>query len=142
GASWPQFLPHPAREAMATISPWVRSFGWMTSFVLLGLPILLWRRHWNAQTAALSVVLVFHFAGYFMELGSINRSTRELVTRASSFLEPQAQIVLYDTSYESLPFYLKIDRPIWIVSSGKKTSIMGSFYLAEQGARYAPGFDK
>jgi hypothetical protein len=64
------------------------------------------------------------------------------VTRASPFLGPQAQIVLYDTSYESLPFYLKIDRPIWIVSSGEKTSIMGSFYLAEQGARYAPGFDK
>ena len=146
GASWPQFLPHPAREEMATISPWVRTFGLMTSFVLLGLTILLWRLHWTAQTAYLSVVLGFiayiHFAGYFMEVGSINRSTRELVTRASSFLEPQAQIVLYDTSYESLPFYLKIDRPIWIVSSGKKTSIMGSFYLAEQGARYAPGFDK
>jgi 4-amino-4-deoxy-L-arabinose transferase-like glycosyltransferase/predicted dehydrogenase len=146
GASWPQFLPHPARETMATISPWVRTFGWMTSFVLLGLTILLWRLHWTAQTAYLSFVLGFiaylHFAGYFMEVGSINRSTRELVTRASPFLEPQAQIVLYDTSYESLPFYLKIDRPIWIVSSGKKTSIMGSFYLAEQGARYAPGFDK
>jgi 4-amino-4-deoxy-L-arabinose transferase-like glycosyltransferase len=146
GASWPQFLPHPAREAMATISPWVRTFGWMTSFVLLGLTILLWRLHWTAQTAYLSFVLGFiayiHFAGYFMEVGSINRSTRELVTRASPFLQPQAQIVLYDTSYESLPFYLKIDRPIWIVSSGEKTSIMGSFYLAEQGARYAPGFDK
>jgi 4-amino-4-deoxy-L-arabinose transferase-like glycosyltransferase len=146
GASWPQFLPHPAREEMATISPWVRTFGLMTSFVLLGLTILLWRLHWTAQTAYLSFVLGFiaylHFVGYFMEVGSINRSTRELVTRASPFLEPQAQIVLYDTSYESLPFYLKIDRPIWIVSSGKKTSIMGSFYLAEQGARYAPGFDK
>src|SRR5439155_4436725 len=58
------------------------------------------------------------------------------------FLDQKGQIVLYDTSYETLPFYLKIKRPIWIVNSGEKTSVMGSFYLAEQGARYAPGFDK
>jgi hypothetical protein len=34
-----------------------------------------------------------------------------------------------------LPFYLKVSKPFWIIGSGKKDSVWGSFYLAEQAPR-------
>ena len=60
----------------------------------------------------------------------------------SSYIEPDTQVIIYDTSLESLPFYLKINQPIWIVWSGEKASVMGSFYLAEETARSTSGFGR
>jgi hypothetical protein len=48
--------------------------------------------------------------------------------------------ILYDTYLSSLPFYLRIERPIGVVWSGQKSSIMGSFYVAEKAPRPAPGY--
>ena len=80
--------------------------------------------------------------GYILVGSSALRSTRDLATQVSSYIEPDTQVIIYDTSLESLPFYLKINQPIWIVWSGEKASVMGSFYLAEETARSTPGFGR
>jgi hypothetical protein len=40
--------------------------------------------------------------------------------------------VIYDTDLEGLPYYLRVDKPIWLVWSGSKDSVMGSIYIAEK----------
>jgi 4-amino-4-deoxy-L-arabinose transferase-like glycosyltransferase len=143
--SWPDVMPPGARAAMVAISPQVHSFGWMTALVLLGLTFSLLRAYGKTQLIlyfSLGFILYMHFAGYFLEAASNNRSTRELAKNAFRFIEPGTRPVLYDLRYETLLFYLKSDRPVWFVNSGERTNPMGSFYLAEQGARPAPGYAK
>jgi hypothetical protein len=115
--------------------------------IFAGLAILIWSGRWKSQAIlfvglALGLMLYNDFAAHILEISSLKRSTRELVKNAAVYVNPTTQIVIYDTSLESLPFYLRIDRPIWIVWSGQKASIMGSFYVAEQGARAVPGAGK
>jgi len=146
-ASAPQLLPSAARYVAAQTSPLLRFIGLMTSTLFAGLAILIWSGRWKSQTIlfvgfALGVLLYINFAVRILEISSLNRSTRELVRNAAVYVNPTTQIVIYDTSFESLPFYLRIDRPIWIVWSGRKAAIMGSFYVAEQGARAVPGAGK
>jgi hypothetical protein len=119
----------------------------MTSMLFAGLAILIWSGRLKSQAIlfvgfAFGLLLYINFAVRILEISSLNRSTRELVRNAAVYVNPTTQIVIYDTSFESLPFYLRIDRPIWIVWSGRKAAIMGSFYVAEQGARAVPGAGK
>ena len=55
-------------------------------------------------------------------------SIRGLAANAAPYIQPDTQVVIYDATLESLPFYLKINRPIWSVSSGagEKASVFGS----------------
>ena len=45
---------------------------------------------------------------------------------------PGDQLVIYDDFRSSLPFYLEIERPIWVVSAKEDYSIMESYYLTEK----------
>ena len=72
----------------------------------------------------------------------MGRSTKDLAAKAAPYIQQDTQVVIYDTTLESLPFYLKIRRPIWSIWSGEKASVFGSFYLAEKGALSAPGFGR
>jgi 4-amino-4-deoxy-L-arabinose transferase-like glycosyltransferase len=79
----------------------------------------------------------------FMSHVSLASSSKELAARSLEFIRPDDQIVVFDTYVSSLPFYLKVSKPFWIIWSGKKDSVWGSFYLAEQarrlGAQHAAG---
>lgn len=109
-----------------------------------GLGMRAWRGQWKSRTVllvGLSCVLILYLdlVGQTMMASSAARSTRNFAAAASSHLKPDDQLVIYDTELESLPFYLKISAPIWIVWSGRKSSVMGSFYLAEKGVYPMPG---
>lgn len=141
----PRLFPQAARYVAAQASMPTRAIGLLTSLVAAGLAILTWRNRWKSPASlfvglVLGLALYINFADRIVEVSSRQRSTREFVQEASSFVDPTAQIVIYDASFESLPFYCKINRPIWVVWSGRKSAVMGSFYLAEHGARAAPGF--
>ena len=109
-----------------------------------GLGVRAWRGRWKSRTVllvGLSCVFILYLdlVGQTVAASSAGRSTRNFAAGASPHLKPGDQVVLYDTELESLLFYLKISAPIWIVWSGHRTSVMGSFYLAEKGVRSAPG---
>ena len=73
---------------------------------------------------------------------SVTRSASELARKLSGFIEPTDQLVLYDGQLEGLPFYLRTQQPIWIVWSGKKSEVLGSFYIAEARSRPAKSYGK
>ena len=57
------------------------------------------------------------------------RSAKEIAVKALPFLSPTTQMVSYDTYAEGLPFYLKAEKPIWVVThSNKKSTFLGNFY--------------
>lgn len=57
------------------------------------------------------------------------RSAKEIAVKALSFLTPATQMVSYDTYAEGLPFYLKAEKPVWVVThSKKKSTFLGNFY--------------
>jgi 4-amino-4-deoxy-L-arabinose transferase-like glycosyltransferase len=74
------------------------------------------------------LVLVVHI----MAAVSVYRSAKEIATKSVAFIDPSDQLVLYGDALEGLPFYLDVQKPLWLVWSGKASSVMGSFYVAEK----------
>ena len=144
-ASSPRF--GAAQFGFPELPPLLRAIALLTAIVLAGLGLFIWTGRWKTQVTifvglSLALVLYTDLLGYILVGSSARRSTRDLASRAFSYIEPDTRIIIYDTSLESLPFYLKINQPIWIVWSGEKASVMGSFYLAEETARSTPGFGR
>jgi 4-amino-4-deoxy-L-arabinose transferase-like glycosyltransferase len=143
GFLWPQLLPAEAQEVL-------RQFPAMTiaAIALLALIILPWttwttfrqNRERLFPPACLAFFLFFLFAHRFVEPISFIRSYKELAATSAPLIRPGDQLVIYDSYLPSLPFYLRIDKPIWIVSPEKADEVMGSFYVAEKKPPPAPGY--
>lgn len=69
---------------------------------------------------------------------SFNRLSKPLAQAAAAHF--RGQLVFYDTYLESLPFYLRIERPAWLVQAPQRTSIMASNYLAARRPPPAAGY--
>ena len=87
-------------------------------------------------------LLLFWFAHRILEPLSLARSYRELGEQSAPLLDPGDRLVVYDTYLPSLPFYLRIREPIWVVGQENVGEIMGSLYLAETKLADAPGRGK
>lgn len=103
-----------------------------------------WNGKWKGPMGpfvgiSLALLLYLELAGHAIAASSVRRSTRDFAAKASPYIKAGDQLVIYDTELESLLYYLKINEPIWVVWSGRKSSVMGSFYLAENGVRSLPG---
>lgn len=86
--------------------------------------------------------LLFWFAHRFLEPFALARSYRELGLRSAPLIDPGDRLVIYDTYLPSLPFYLGIRQPMWVVGQENVDEIMGSLYLAENKISDAPGRGK
>lgn len=73
---------------------------------------------------------------------SLNRSSKQLAEAAASVIQDGDQLVLYEKYLSSLPFYLDIQQPIWVVWSGNKSKVLGSDYIARQRPKPADGYGK
>src|SRR5262249_34354624 len=143
-ADVPQIFRGAARTAFSAVPLQNRFIALVALIGAAGLGVRAWRGQWKNRTvllAGLSCVFVLYLdlVGETVAASSAGRSTRDFAAGVSSQVRPDDQLVIYDTDLESLPFYLKISAPIWVVWSGHKSSVMGSFYLAEKGVRAAPG---
>ena len=49
---------------------------------------------------------------------------------------------MYEKYLSSLPFYLDIQEPIWVVWSGNKSQVLGSDYIAKKRPEAADGYGK
>ncbi|HVO93574.1 MAG TPA: glycosyltransferase family 39 protein [Terriglobales bacterium] len=144
-AAVPQLFRGPAQSAFAEMTLPLRVLALLAMIAAAALGVFAWTARWKSQIP-LFVGLTFALVLYLNLLPSVligssmGRSARDLAAKASPYVQPNTQVVIYDTTLEGLPFYLGISQPIWIVWSGQKASVMGSFYLAEEGAQSAPGF--
>jgi len=73
---------------------------------------------------------------------SLNRSSKQLAEKAVLFIRDKDQLVLYGGYPSSLPFYLNIQRPIWVIWSGNSRRVLGSDYVGKERPEPAAGYGK
>jgi hypothetical protein len=76
--------------------------------------------------------LYFVFVQLIVERVALNNSSKVLAEKLAPLIQPADQLVIYHNFCSSLPYYLNIERPVWVVSSKKDHSIMESYYVAEK----------
>jgi hypothetical protein len=54
-------------------------------------------------------------------------------------IQPGDQVVVYNDYLSSLPFYLRSEKPLWVVVPEKSNVIMGSHYMADKKPRPSRG---
>jgi len=143
---WPQFFP-------SRLQPYIHgSFSPTPIVMLVGLgmtPILalisirknLWaKQEFLYAATAIGFALFVLFAAPIVRTVSSIRSSKQLAEKAARFIRDEDRLVLYEGYPSSLPFYLNIQRPIWVVWSGKKSKVLGSDYVAKKRPDPAPGY--
>jgi hypothetical protein len=64
-----------------------------------------------------------------MVLAAPERSAKELAKIARPHLTAATQVVFYDTYQAGMAYYLRTDKPIWVVTHGnKKRTFLGNYY--------------
>jgi hypothetical protein len=81
---------------------------------------------------SIGLALFFVVVGQIMVAAFFHRASKSLAAQAAPLIHREDRLVFYDTYIEGLPFYLRIDKPIWLVQSPEKGDVMGSNYAAEQ----------
>jgi len=145
GATWSKLLPGEIRVVATQSFSLLLLFGAMTSvifgiFVVGGL-----RNFWTDQGAAFMstaaiLTLFMIVTGQIISAASIERSAKSMAQAITPPMGQEDRLVFYDLSIEGLPFYLRLNKPIWIVQSPRKKEIMGSIYLAEKRPTPARGY--
>jgi hypothetical protein len=106
-----------------------------------------WQGYRRSQVATyigtwVGLALFLSLLGQLMVTVSVSRSAKELARNAAPFITRDSRIAIYDTHLPGLLFYLRLDRPIWIVSSLGKSTFMGSPYVSKHFPNPAPGLGK
>jgi hypothetical protein len=101
----------------------------------------LWRRPlWLYAATAVGFALFILVAEPITAVVSLNRSSKQLAEKAASVIRAGDQLVLYEKYLSSLPFYLDIQQPIWVVWSGNKSKVLGSDYVVNKRPAPAAGY--
>jgi hypothetical protein len=75
------------------------------------------------------MLLFLGFAAEVMILISGDRSAKAVAEKAVPRIYESTQVVFYDTYLAGVAFYLRADRPIWLVTHGdKKRTFLGNYY--------------
>ncbi len=122
--------------------------------LVVGLAIVailtLWaaRRGYLRQQVGLYPLTALSFALFALAAAPItaavatNRSSGQLAQKAAHLVGAQDQLVIYNDYFSSLPFYLDIQKPIWVVWSGNKSTVLGSNYVALKRPEPKPGYGR
>ncbi|MBI4527943.1 MAG: glycosyltransferase family 39 protein [Deltaproteobacteria bacterium] len=148
GLYWPDWLPghvkSGTREALSILPYPLIFIGVPLSLMILNSTLAdrLAVRGYFFSLSCLGLLSFFALSHQAIEGVSYSRSSVDLAAGAAWFATGREQVVIYDAYPPGLPFYLRIHRPMWVVSSADKRSIMGSAYVAEKKPLPAKGFAK
>ncbi len=144
----PEILPPPLqgamREAFRDI-PGVFIFGFILGIIWLALSTL---RAVSKSEISLYLYCCAGFALYFcgaqpiVASVALASSSKILAQKSAPLIKPEDQVVLYNDFRSSLPYYLKIQRPLWFVWSGHGDSVMESYYILEKRPQPAAPYGK
>ena len=147
GGLWRHFLPVPIRNSVGENLVFVGLSAAVMAFIFVGFVCGNLKGYGRSQFAAylcicVDMALFFLLVGQLMVAASASRSAKALVQSALPFIRHDSQIFIYDTYITGLVFYLRLDRPILIVTSPIKTTLMGSPYVSMHRPNPAPGRGK
>jgi len=145
GAYQPALLHREIRETVTQMSVFQQTTSIALIFVAAWFAFSGLKGRWQEQRSVylwhcLGMALLFLFVAQTFAAASQTRSAKTLAERASAFIRPQDQLVFYDVYLNGLPFYLRVERPIWVIWSGQSKIIMQNIYVAQKQPAPAPGY--
>ena len=145
GSAWPNLLASDIRSDVPQSVLLLLLYGTAISLVFGVFVAGDLKSVWKGQGAAfmctaVSLALFFILAGQIVARASFRRAAKSIAQATAASIDRPDRLVFYDTYIEGLPFYLRIDKPIWLVQSREKGNIMGSFYVAEKRPAPAAGY--
>ena len=136
GSIWPVILPDPIRGAFVSMKWSIGVYAIICLAILIALGSGKIAKLWRSQ----STVFAVHALGAFFFLIllaqimisiSRDRSAQEIARAVAARTYADTQVVLYDTYLTGMPFYLRAQKPVWIVThANKKKTVLGNFYVA------------
>ena len=145
GSAWPNLLASDIRSDVPQSVSLLLLYGTVISLVfgvfVAGDLKSVWKGQGPAfMCTAVTLALFFILAGKIVARASFRRAAKSTAQATAALIDRPDRLVFYDTYIEGLPFYLRIDKPIWLVQSREKGNIMGSFYVAEKRPAPAAGY--
>jgi hypothetical protein len=131
-----EILPHPLQGHIQNVFPQQAALS--AACVLVGAVVVLMtfrRGFWRKQVFLYSATCVgftlFVFCGTsIVRSVSLARTSKQLAFHASSQIGPHDTVAMYGGYPSSLPFYLGVHTPIWVILTGSEKKILGSRYIA------------
>ncbi len=145
---WPEFLPDRLRPYIpaafaGTSIPLVIGMSVALMLVLLGIQWRLWRRQEFLYAATCTGFMLFVLcAEPIVATVASHRSSKFLAEKAAPLIREEDRLMLYEGYPSSLLFYLNLQRPMWVVWSGKKTRVLGSDYVAQRRPKPPAGYGR
>jgi 4-amino-4-deoxy-L-arabinose transferase-like glycosyltransferase len=140
GLIWPAILPRQLRESLGPVAWSVAVYAIICLVILLSLRWSKAAKLWRSQ----STVFAVHALGAFfflilltqiMVAISRDRSAEEIARAVAIQADAETQVVFYDTYLTGMPFYLRAQKPVWVVThANKKKTVVGNFYVATHRA--------
>jgi 4-amino-4-deoxy-L-arabinose transferase-like glycosyltransferase len=147
GATWPNLLASEIRSAVTQSFSVLLLFGAMI-VVIFGVYVIgdvrnSWIDHGAAfMSTAVSATLFMVLIWQIVTVASIDRSAKSIAQATAPLLGQADRLVFYDNYIEGLPFYLRLNKPIWLVQSRQKRELMGSIYVAEKRPTPVRGYGR
>jgi 4-amino-4-deoxy-L-arabinose transferase-like glycosyltransferase len=86
-----------------------------------------------------SVLLFLFFTTNMVVLAAPERSASPLAKLLGSRLTPATQVIFFDTYQAGMAFYLRMGKPIWVVThADKKRTFLGNYYVMTGRAEPTP----
>ena len=145
GAVWPNLLASHISAGVTQKVYLVVLYGIVILLVFAVFAVGDWRKVWRDQGApyactAIGLALFWVVIGQIMTVASFHRASKSLAEQSAPLISSEDRLVFYDTYVEGMPYYLRIDKPIWLVQSREKGDVMGSYYVAERHPAPAAGY--
>lgn len=147
GSFWNGALPRPIRSGIGSIESVIWLAGALITIVagvfFFGRARGKWRRPGFVLGcyggAAFSYLLLMLYLP--IEI-SYQRSAKPAADHFAKFIAPGDRIVAYHGSFTGMPFYLRSQKPIWIVWSGTKNIVMDNIYVAQKQPAPVAGYGR
>jgi len=134
GSIMPAILPVPIRATVSAMprSLWLYGVFLVLSFACLSVGDVSRRLHTQRQlylVHGFGMLLFLVFAVEIISLVSHDRSAKAVAELALPEMHESTQLVFYDTHLAGMPFYLRVEKPIWLVTrANKKRTFLGHYY--------------
>jgi 4-amino-4-deoxy-L-arabinose transferase-like glycosyltransferase len=140
GLLWPAILPRQLHYSLPSMAPsiWLYAVTCVVILAVLGLGKTagLWRSHSKIFIVhALGAFFFMIFLAQMKVAVSGVRSAEDVADTVAARIGAETQVVFYDTYLSGMPFYLRAQRPVWIVThASKKKTVAGNFYVVTNQA--------
>jgi len=145
GSLWVELLPRPIRHIADNVTRSIWAVGLLLVLLFSRFVWGAFQGKWREQRFVYlcysGASVLFAFLVVEMSVAaSYDRSAKSLANNSAPFIGPGHQTVFYDAYLTGIPFYLRIEQPIWIVWAGHENIIMENIFVAQNQPAPAAGY--